>query len=702
LLPIGASLTAQQQDASGVPARISATIDAAKLSEPISKYDYGMFIEHIGTLINHGIWAELLDDRKFYFPVTSVEPKRENQMGSFMRQERHWAPIGPDASVTMDPVNPYVGEQSPKIALDATTPQGIQQAGLSLINGKAYVGRVILFATPGAKIEIALVWGDGASERQTIPIADLKSGYARYPLKFTSGADTHDGRLEIVGRGTGSFHVGAVSLMPADNIEGFRPEVIKLLHDLDSGMWRLPGGNFISGYDWRDTIGDPDKRPPKWDTAWNYAQPNDVGIDELMTMCKLMNVDPYVSVSDGYSDARSGAELVEYVNGAATTPMGALRAKNGHPEPYHVKYWNIGNEMYGFWQIGHMALPYYTVKHNLFAEAMRKVDPSITIIASGAMPDEMTITANARLVTSKVQAEFGTAADWTGGLFAHSLPYLDAVSEHAYTYDGRRFDPDIVARKDIFDPNYGNADVFAKVDEPLVDSLRRPSNRVRLEAEEWEVYKKTYPDIVTRKIFAANDEWANMGSDTPMGSNLRISLGYSLVLQEMFRHTDFIKMSAFTMGTSTLDSSETDAVYNSTGLTFKLYRDHFGTIPVAVSGNSPQPAPKFPVSGDQPAVNAGSPTFPLDLSAAFTADHKFLTVAVVNPTETAQPLDLNFNGVRLGVNTTLWQLTGPSQKSVNVVGKKPDVSITSTPVSGVPNSLTIPPLSMNIYQIPVQ
>jgi alpha-N-arabinofuranosidase len=161
-------------------------------------------------------------------------------------------------------------------------------------------------------------------------------------------------------------------------------------------------------------------------------------------------------------------------------------------------------------------------------------------------------------------------------------------------------------------------------------------------------------------------------------------------------------MSAFTMGTSTLDSSETDAVYNSTGLTFKLYRDHFGTIPVAVSGNSPQPAPKFPVSGDQPAVNAGSPTFPLDLSAAFTADHKFLTVAVVNPTETAQPLDLNFNGVRLGVNTTLWQLTGPSQKSVNVVGKKPDVSITSTPVSGVPNSLTIPPLSMNIYQIPVQ
>jgi alpha-N-arabinofuranosidase len=467
-------------------------------------------------------------------------------------------------------------------------------------------------------------------------------------------------------------------------------------------MYRLPGGNFISAYDWRNAIGDPDKRPPIWDPVWNFAQPNDVGIDELMTFCRLLKVDPYVTLDAGFGEPRSGADLVEYANGAVTTPMGALRVKNGHPEPYHVKYWNVGNEMYGYWQFGHMALRYYTVKHNLFATAMRKVDPSITILASGAMPDEMTITGNAFLATGKVQAEYGTAADWTGGLLAHCLPNLDGVTEHWYANDGQRFDPSIVAKKDVFNPDYTNQDVFVNVDEPLVDALRRPSNRVKLEAEAWDVYKKTYPEIVTRKIFVSNDEWANMGSDMTMGTNLRIALSYGLVLQEMFRHTDFIKMSAYTMGTGTLDSSETDAIYNTTGLTFKLYGDHFGTIPVAVTGNSPQPAPKFPPGGDQPHVNAGSPTFPLDVSAAFTADRKFLTVAVVNPTESAQPLDLNFDGIRLGGNATLWQVTGPSLKSVNVIGKPPEVNLTSTPVSGVPTSLTIAPISLNIYQIPVQ
>ena len=154
------------------------------------------------------------------------------------------------------------------------------------------------------------------------------------------------------------------------------------------------------------------------DYAWHFVQPNDVGFDELMTLCKLLNVDPYITVNAGLGDADSAADLVEYANGSVTTPMGALRARNGHREPYHVKFWNIGNEMYGYWQIGHTALKYYTLKHNQFSIAMRKVDPSITILASGATPDEMTITGNSFLATGKVQPEYGSQADWDGGLLA--------------------------------------------------------------------------------------------------------------------------------------------------------------------------------------------------------------------------------------------------------------------------------------------
>jgi alpha-N-arabinofuranosidase len=114
-------------------------------------------------------------------------------------------------------------------------------------------------------------------------------------------------------------------------------------------------------------------------------QTNDLGLDEFMTLCKLIDVEPYISVNAGFGDSHSAAEEVEYMNGSVNTHMGAQRAKNGHSEPYHVRLWNIGNEPWGSWQLGRTDLKYFMLKHNEFAKAMRAVDPSITLIASGLM-----------------------------------------------------------------------------------------------------------------------------------------------------------------------------------------------------------------------------------------------------------------------------------------------------------------------------
>jgi alpha-L-arabinofuranosidase len=482
--------------------------------------------------------------------------------------------------------------------------------------------------------------------------------------------------------------------MPADNLHGFRPDTTGLLGQLNSGFYRLPGGNFISGYDWRDAIGDPDLRPPTWDYAWNVMQPNDVGMDEFMVLCQLLKVDPYITVNAGFGDDRAAADLVEYANGSTKTRFGALRAANGHAEPYHVKYWNVGNEPYGDWQLGRTALRYFVLKHNAFAKAMRRVDPSITIVASGAMPDQMTVTNSARLATGKTQAEYGTDGDWTGGLLAKSWGYFEGLSDHWYTYTGKRFDWN--AGKD--NPFLYRENPFTAVDESLIDGIRRPSNRVREKAEAWEEYKKRFPAIEDKKIFLAIDEWANNG--TP--PNLRLALSYAMVMQEMFRHTDFIKMAAFTFATSTLDYNSTDAVFNTTGLMFKLYREHYGTLPIEVTGDSPQPAPKWPVGGDQPAVNAGSPTYPLDVVAAFTSDRKFLTVAVVNPTQSTEQLDLKIDGVRLEGKSRMWQMTGPSVDAADLVGHKSEVEIVETQLPEVPVAVGVAPISINIYEFPVQ
>jgi alpha-N-arabinofuranosidase len=318
---------------------VHAIIDASQTRAPISKYIYGQFLEHIGGIVNNNIWAEMLDDRKFYFPINSHPPAEPSGPAWRRITLRHWVPIGADEFVTMDPDRPYVGEHTPLVRLNSSEAHGIQQAGLAVRKGKSYTGRVVLAGTPDATVKVSLIWGNAASDRQTVVINKVGSEYRKFPLTFQAQADSDDARLEIVGTSTVAFHVGGVSLMPADNVQGFRAEVIAALKELHSGVYRWPGGNFVSGHEWRDAIGDPDKRPPIMDPVWHAVQPNDVGTDEFMTLCRLLDVEPYITVNGGFGDAWSAAQLVEYANGATTTPMGKLRAANGHPEQYHVKFW---------------------------------------------------------------------------------------------------------------------------------------------------------------------------------------------------------------------------------------------------------------------------------------------------------------------------------------------------------------------------
>lgn len=690
---------AQEAAPGGTGAAITANIDASQIGAPISKYLYGGFIEHGGQLMYRSLWSEMVDDRKFYFPITSKAPEAPpaRQGGPFRgMQLHHWQPVGPDEAVVMDKDKPFVGDQSPRIELDSTTQRGIRQSGMTLVKDKKYAGRIYLRGTPGSKVKTMLIWGAGEGDRQTITIPALTSQYKKFPLSFIAGADSKEGAIEITGTGTGNFHIGTLSLMPADNVQGFRPDTIALLRDLHAGMWRLPGGNFISDWDWHNSIGDIDKRPPVFDDAWHAMQTNDLGMDELMTLCKLIDVDPYITVNAGFGDSHSAAEEVEYLNGPVSTHMGAKRAKNGHPEPYHVKFWNIGNEPYGSWQHGHTDLKFFVLKHNEFAKLMRAADPTITLLASGSMPDEMTVEGQPRTMgITDPQVHFGDErADWTGGLLAHSFGNFDGLTEHWYVRVGKRFDYEH-AKSLPMDPNLNIEAGYVNVDETLLEWVRHPANRVHKKAEEWHEYVKRYPAILDKKIFLSVDEYGYGGG------SLKSTLAYGMVLNEMFRHTDFMKMAAYTMAVSTLDFNSTGAVYNSRGVLYKLYREHFGTLPVDVSGNSPQPAPKYPPYGDQPETSSGSPTYPLDMVAALTEDRKFLTIAVVNGTETAQKLDLSVTGLKLAGPSTLWQLTGNSLDTENHVGQPAKVAVKEIAIGNAPQSVTVAPISVNIYQFPV-
>lgn len=697
LLVCGAA--AAQKTASAPDGSIAATIDTQQAAPPVSNYDFGMFIEHIGKTMYGPLWAEMLDDRKFYFPITTAEPQAQGQRRGFPgMQMRRWHPVGGDDVVTMDKDKPFVGAQSPRIALDPSTPHGIRQSGLALVKDKRYTGRIWLRGTPGTKVRVSLVWGQGVDDRQftTIPVT---SSYAKYPLHFTAKSDASDASLEITASGNGDIHIGAVSLMPSDNIQGFRPDTIALLKQIKSGFWRF-GGNYTANYTWYDAIGDPDHRPPDWDHAWNQMQPNDLGPDEFAEFCKLIGVEPYISVNAGLGDAHSAAEEVEYMNGAVTTRLGALRAKNGHPAPYRIRFWNIGNEPWGSWEIGRTDLKYFMQKHNDFALAMRKVDPSIILIASGEMLEDGQVPPELRSkYVGNLSAAYGSDFDWTGGFLKDCWGNFDGMAEHWYAQPGRRYN---VEKAKNLPPDKPNDDAFDKIDQTTLEYARYPAQIVRSKAEEWEGYQQRFPATLQRKTFLSIDEYAYFGGSFGRAANLKQALAYAMLFNEMLRHTDSITMAAHTMGTSTIDFNQTSSTLNTLGQVFKLYSNNFpGTIPIAISGSSPQPAPQYPPAPDQPKVSSGSPTYPLDVFAALTPDRKFLTIAVVNATDSEQKLDLNVTGTQISGPSTQWLLTGKSLDAVDRLGQAPEVEVKEIPLGNAPRSLTVAPVSISVYRFPV-
>ncbi|HOT51871.1 MAG TPA: alpha-N-arabinofuranosidase, partial [Candidatus Hydrogenedentes bacterium] len=406
------------RDASGAD-RIKINIRETKA--PISPFVYGQFIEHLGRCIYGGIWAEMLEDRKFFYPVDGKQSGWAQNKGKNVSWEGDgipyeivvaspWQILGPADAVSMNTDHPFVGDHDPVLSVDGSDElRGIYHPRLALEKDRAYTGYVILKTTGTMdRVEAVLQWGKTDSDAAVAAFNIQGDAFSKYPFTLTAGGNTHDGRLIIRCAGQGTVHIGAVSLMPADHVDGFRRDVLSLLRELDSPIYRWPGGNFVSGYDWRDGIGDRDKRPPRKNPAWTGIEHNDVGIHEFMHFCELLKTEPYVALNTGLGDASSAAAEVQYITGAADTPEGAKRAANGRSEPWNVKWWAVGNEMYGEWQLGHMPLEEYVNKHNAVVDAIRTVSPNAQCIGVGA------------------------AGPWSETMLTRCADHMTLLSEHLY------------------------------------------------------------------------------------------------------------------------------------------------------------------------------------------------------------------------------------------------------------------------------
>jgi alpha-L-arabinofuranosidase len=694
----GATMLGRRVHAFASSEAIEVAIDASKRGEPITPLIFGGYMEPATTRV----WAEMLTDRKFANPITVAAPAPVNPFfRRFMGEP--FKPVGPADAVEMDSTHPFVGKHSPRIKLDGSEPRGIQQAKLHVKGGKSYAGRIYVAGDPSAKVVVRLVCGPGANDSQAIAIPTLSREFQKHSFRLKAATDSEDARLEIVGTGTGTFAVGAVSLMPSDNVEGFHAGMIRLYKEAGFKMAKWPGGNFVSAYDWYDGLGDADKRPPRLQPMWSdRVESNDVGLHEFMAFCRLLGAEPYLTINSGFGDARSAAEEVEYCNGSTSTRLGKLRADHGHPEPFNIRLWCIGNEMYGPWQYGHMSLDQYWVKHNYIVEAMKKVDPRIKVALSGASVCEKSIDGAEKKnnffpsvweppINEKLPYEFGSLNDWDGWLLEKCADNVDYVSEHTYAY------PDLV-----FD---GEKQRFVDVHDALQFRTRRMANRIGEAFEAWQKYLEKIPSLKDKNIKFIFDEWgvrfrsADGKSHLPTG--MVAPLSYALFLHELFRHSDLVAATCPTGGLFTvlIDKAGEAVGLSSEGLVLKLIATHFANAtPVEMSGNSPQQPMAGTPMVDVPTRPTGSATYPLDVFAALSADRKTFYLSVVNPSEEEQVLSARIGGVKLHETGKLRQITAPSVEAFNEPDKNPVVEIVEHAGQQLASPLRIPPISLSVYQ----
>ncbi len=169
---------------------------------------------------------------------------------------------------------------------------------------------------------------------------------------------------------------------PLADEQGFRTDVMEALRRLRLPVIRYPGGNFVSGYRWRDGVGPLSDRPVRTELAWHDIETNQFGTNEFITFCRILNTEPYFVVNCGDGDMREARDWVEYCNGTEDSTLVQLRREYGFPEPHNVKYWGVGNEVDGPWQIGQKTAQEYARAFTEFGKVMKWVDPDIKLIAS--------------------------------------------------------------------------------------------------------------------------------------------------------------------------------------------------------------------------------------------------------------------------------------------------------------------------------
>lgn len=593
------------------------TVHADRPAWPIHPYIYGQFIEHMHRCIYHnGLWAERLSNRKFTGRADGhgvVEGWKAVGAGEGVA-------FAPDTRVWLAPA------QSQRVSVAAPgRERGVAQGGLVLERGRRYSVRTVL---RGENLTGPVTVSLRAGERVLVANdVGVGADWTTSTCELACPEDVGDGSFAITTTGAGTLWLGAVSLMPADHIEGFRRDVIEAIRELRVPLLRWPGGNFVSGYHWQDGLGDRDRRPVRWDRAWGGWEPNDVGTDEFLALCRLIGAEPYICANAGEATPAEAAAWVEYCNGPVDSHYGALRAANGHDEPYGVRIWGLGNEMYGNWQLGALDPEKYALKAVEMATLMRAASPvPLQLVAVGVDGDHWDHW------TTRVARLLGWQSQWQSAHYYLGVDTADAP-ETQYL---------VVAQSP------GGIEQMLAETARLVDEAKAADHPVPIAFDEWNIWKGT-----ARADTGYENDYA-----------LAEGLWACNVFHLLHRLGDRVTMANLAQLVNVLGAIQTDqTTLAKTPLyyAFLLYRHHFGERFVPSEVAAPPLTPSRSL---------------VDVSVADSEDGRRLHLAVVN-WHPSRPVKVTWDlGFAPPQRVEEARLAGPSFHAMNRVGALEEVTVT--------------------------
>jgi alpha-N-arabinofuranosidase len=451
---------------------------------------------------------------------------------------------------------------------------------------------------------------------------------------------------------------------PHADQNGLRTDVLAALRELNFRSIRYPGGNFLSGYSWYDGIGPRDQRPRRRDLAWQSIETNQFGTDEFLAFCKTIHTEPMLGVNMGTGTIQDASNLVEYCNAPVGTQYADLRAANGHREPYGVKYWCLGNEMDGPWQIGHLEAEDYAKKAREAAKMMRWQDETIKLVLCGSSSSGM-----------------ATYPEWDRVALEWCYDVVDYHSMHYYAANRENDTASYLALSAEFETY---VDTLAGVLR-YVKAKHRAKKDVYLSWDEWNVWYKA------REMRGGWTEAPHLIEEV---YNLEDALVVAQWLNVFLRKSDVLKIACLAQIVNiiapiltTRDAMLKQSIY----YPFMLFSRLAAGAALDVSVRAPlYTTAKY---GEMPL---------LDVSASYDEATGASAVFIVNRSQTdSVPVTLRWQDrqpQRLGA---AYQLAGTDPKAANSY-EQPN-RITAVPIAapaldGRSASLVLPPLSFTVLE----